>query len=129
MAENKVVVRPKVGNIEKGSTGAFRPNKESFHLQMQSGEVSAFNVEDLKAVFFVKDYAGQPDYDETYQDSIPGGGRKFEVTFKDGEKVIGFATSYSNQRPGWFLVPADKASNNLRVYVVSSAVDEVRPLS
>ena len=129
MAENKVVVRWKKGSLGKGSTGDFRPNKDSFHLQLQSGEVSAVNIEDLKAVFFVKDHAGRPDYDETYQDSIPGGGRKFEVTFKDGEKVIGFATSYSTQRQGWFLVPADKASNNLRVYIVSSAVEEVRQLN
>ena len=63
-----------------------------------------------------------------YQDDIPGGGKTVEVTFKDREVMVGFTTSYSPQRQGWFLVPADKEGNNLRVFVVSSAVEIVRML-
>jgi len=129
MAETKVVLHRKSGGLEKGSTGDFRPNKEKFHLHLQSGEVSDVSVAELKAVFFVKDLAGNCDYDEAYQDAVPGGGKKVEVTFKDGEVVVGFTTSYSPMRQGWFFVPADSGSNNLRVYAVSSAVASVRVLS
>jgi len=126
MAENNVVVRRKSGELEKGSTVDFLPNKEKFHLHLESGEVSALVVEDLKAVFFVKDLEGRPDRPACYGDDIPGGGKKVQVTFKDGEVVIGFTTSYSPQRRGFFLLPADKESNNLRVFVVASAVESIR---
>lgn len=129
MAENKVVVHRRGGALEKGNTSDFRPGRESFHLQLPGGEVSTVAVADLKAVFFVKDFAGDPDYDEAYRDTVPGGGKKVEVTFEDGEVVVGFATSYSPARQGWFFVPADAGSNNLRVYAVNAAVESVRTLS
>jgi hypothetical protein len=126
---NKVVVRRKDGGIEKGSTGDFRPNCEKFHLHREDGEVSALSIEELKAVFFVKDLAGQPTHEIRYEDNVPGGGKKVQVTFEDGEVIVGFATVYAADRPGWFLVPADNDCNNLRVFVVNSAVGDVAFLS
>ena len=126
----KVVVHRTSGRLEKGNTVDFRPDNETFHLNLESGEVSTVSIdEDVKAVFFVKDLVGNPDYRRAYEDAVPGGGQKVEVRFNDGEVVVGFTTGYSPQRRGWFLIPADASGNNLRIYAVSSAVENVRMLN
>ncbi len=47
------------------------------------------------------------------------------MNFSDGEEVIGFARTYTSGRPGLFIVPADKESNNKRIFVVTSACRQV----
>jgi hypothetical protein len=47
-------------------------------------------LEDLKAVFFVKDFKGNKDHKKTYRDEVAGGGRKIKVTFQDGEEIVGY---------------------------------------
>jgi hypothetical protein len=47
------------------------------------------------------------------------------VTFQDGEEIWG--TIEGGEHPaGFFLLPADPADNNLRVFVVRSALREMR---
>ena len=103
---NKIVIHTKQGGVIKGSTGDFRPNREKFHVTLENGEVAAMSLQKLKAVFFVKDLTGDPDRENIYNDTVPGGGRKVQVTFQDGEVIVGFTTAYSAERQGWFLVPA-----------------------
>jgi len=50
-------------------------------------------------------------------------------TFKDGEVIVGFTTAYSAERQGWFLLPADEGSNNLRIFVVNVAIADVQFMS
>ena len=126
---NSIVIHTIQGGIVKGSTGDFRPNQEKFHIMLENGEVSAMSVQKLKAVFFVKDLTGDSDREDSYEDTVPGGGRKVQVTFRDGEVIVGFTTAYSSQRLGWFLVPADAGSNNLRIFVVNAAIAGVEFLS
>jgi hypothetical protein len=128
MHENRVVIHRKDGTLQKGMTRDFFPNKEEFHLELEEGGVSVVKLEELKAVFFVRNLAGRPEHHETYGDEIPGGGRKVEVTFEDGEVIVGFTSGYSPDRRGWFVLPADKESNNLRIFVLNSAVQMVRML-
>ena len=45
--------------------------------------------------------------------------------FVDGELVCGYTMAYSPGREGFFVVPADSASNNIRIYVVSAAAAEI----
>lgn len=126
---NTIVIHTVQGGIVKGSTGDFRPNQEKFHVNLENGEVAAMSVPKLKAVFFVKDLTGDANREDSYEDVVAGGGRKVQVTFKDGEVITGFTTAYSKERLGWFLVPADEGSNNLRIFVVNAAVAEVQFLS
>jgi len=136
MILNKVVARFKDGRIVKGRTNNFFPNKPSFHIMPESGgsaedvrmnelKVIEIPVEALKGAFFVKDLKGDKSRKDMYQDEIPGGGRKVRVKFFDGEVIIGYTQSYSSQAQGFFIIPADKRSNNIRIFVVKSAVDEV----
>ena len=48
-------------------------------------------------------------------------GKKIEVTFKDGEVLVGTTMGYDAQRPGFFLFPADDTTNNTRTFVVAAA--------
>jgi hypothetical protein len=125
MTPNKVVARFKDGTMMKGTTADFFPNKNVFHLIMANGETLTVNTEQLKAIFFVKDFQGDKDRKETYADSIPGGGRKVQITFKDNETLAGFSQGYSPDRPGFFIIPADTKSNNERIFVITSATQKV----
>jgi len=125
MVQNKVVLKFKSGAIIKGSTADFLPNKATFHLILENGETKEINSEILKAIFFVKDFEGNKSYTEQYKDSVAGGGRKIQVKFSDGEVVTGFTQGYTPNRPGFFLVPADKQSNNERIYIIRSATQKV----
>jgi hypothetical protein len=129
----KVVVRYKDGNILKGVTQNFFPNKDRFHLFLAdkpSGPSTEVLIKDLKAVFIVRDFGGNPDYKE--RKDFPQGGKtvgtKVEVTFQDGEVFVGSTLGYDLKRQGFFVFPADPQSNNLRAFVVSGAIKNVRQL-
>ena len=96
MAANKVVIHFKDGTIKKGNTSDFLPNKKSFHLSILGGDVETIEVENLKAVFFVKDYEGNKDHKRDYKDIIAGGGKKVEVSFNDGETIVVVGRVLSN---------------------------------
>jgi Family of unknown function (DUF6982) len=127
----KVVVRYVDGRLVKGVTQDFFPNKDRFHLRSDtttSDEPAEVLIRDLKAVFFVKDFAGNPGYDErkTYLEGDKPQGRKVEVLFVDGEMLVGSTLGYDPNRLGFFLFPVDPKSNNMRVFAVTAAIKSVR---
>lgn len=123
---NKVVLTYKEGKVLKGLTSNFFPNKATFHLTSEDGQTTEVNREDLKAIFFVKNHAGNKARKDMYDDHIPGAGRKIQVKFKDDEIITGFCHGYSSNRPGFFLVPANKEGNNERIFIVTSATASVK---
>lgn len=132
MIQNKIVVRFQDGHMMKGFTNDFLPNKEMFHLvPMDSPPGSKpldVRIPELKAVFFVKEFGGNPQYKEKkeFDTMKPVMGRKIEVTFKDGEIMVGTTQGYQPGRPGFFVVPADPQSNIERCFVVSVATTAVK---
>jgi hypothetical protein len=127
----KVVLRYADGKVIKGVTQDFFPNKDRFHLypvDRPQGEPMEILVKDLKAVFFVRDFIGNSQYNERkeYVEGEKPSGRKVEVTFKDGEVQVGSTLGYDPKRPAFFVFPADPKSNNIRIFAVSSAVKQVR---
>ena len=129
----KVVARYIDGRIIKGFSQDFFPNKDRFHISpadKSSGEGIEVFFKLLKAVFFVRDFAGDAQYNERkeYTQGDKPSGRKIEVTFKDGEFLVGTTMGYDPNRPGFFLFPADPKSNNIRVFAVTTAVKKVRYL-
>jgi len=129
----KVVVRYANGRVLKGYTQDFFPNKDRFHL-FPTDKPDALSVDvflkDLKAIFLVRDFAGNPKYTERkkYEKEETPSGRKLEVTFLDGELMVGSTLGYERNRPGFFVLPADPKSNNVRIFVIASAVKNVRQL-
>ena len=134
MEPSKIVVRYRDGRVLKGTTQNFFPNKPNFHVNrletIGSGDVIEVKVEDLKAIFFVRDFTGNPKHNE--RKHLASGerpqGRLMEVTCKDGEVIVGATTGYDPKRPGFFLFPIDPTANNLRIYMVSNAVGTARLL-
>jgi hypothetical protein len=130
----KIVARYLDGRMIKGFTQDFAPNKPGFHLFPTEAanlkEGTEILLKDLKAIFFVRDFAGRPDYDDRKQ-YTPGerpSGRIVEVSFNDGEVMVGSTLGYDPKRPGFFVFPADPKSNNARVFALSKAVRLVRYL-
>jgi hypothetical protein len=125
MLNNKVVVQFKDRTIRKGTTRDFNQNKPQLHLEENNGEVAEIKIEELKALFFVKDYEGDKNRQDNYEDDITGGGRKVKIKFSDGETIVGYTLGYSPNRQGFFLTPADLQGNNERVFVVRSATENI----
>lgn len=128
---NKVVVHCMNGSLVKGTTQDFFPNRPLFHIQpLEGGTATEVRMRDLKAVFFVKDYEGnQARKDLRGFVSGPAEtsqGKKIAVRFKDGELLCGYSLSYSPERIGFFMFPSDPGSNNMRVFVVKTATQEVK---
>ena len=125
---NRVVAKFRDNSIVKGQTNNFLPNKTFFHLQQVGGGQIEVHIEDLKAIFFVKNYDGAKDHKKAYNDKVPGGGRKIQVKFLDGETIVGYTTGYSPDRPGFYIVPADLKGNNERIFIVKTATEKVEML-
>jgi hypothetical protein len=133
MEKIKVVVRYSDGKLIKGFTEDFFPNKDRFHLipaNNPSGVPTEVSMKDLKAIFVVRDFIGNRLYKERkkYIEGEKPSGKKVEVTFMDGEVLVGSTLGYDPKRQGFFIFPADPKSNNIRLYVVSSAAEKVRYL-
>lgn len=128
---NKVVVHALSGRLLKGTTQDFFPNRPTFHVNpSDGGQPLEVRSKQLKAVFFVRDFAGNANRRDVRGFlSSPGEtaqGKKLAVRFKDGEFLCGYSLSYSPDRDGFFMFPADPGSNNLRVYVLTAATAEVK---
>ena len=134
MEPTKVVARYATGAVVKGFTQDFFPNKDRFHMipaDQPTSRTIEVSVQRLKAVFIVRDFNGNPHYHERkrYIEGENPSGLKLEVRFADGEVIVGSTLlGYDPKRQGFFLVPADPKSNNIRIFVVSSALKSVRQL-
>jgi len=129
----KVIVHYLDGKLIKGFTQDFSPNKNFFHIYSTvkpNGEGIRVLMKDLKALFFVKDFIGDPKYNERkhFIDGENISGRKVEVLFKDDEMLIGSTLGYDPSRLGFFLFPADPETNNIRVFSITSALKHIRYL-
>jgi hypothetical protein len=129
-AWQKIVVRYREGRLLKGFTQDFHPSRGHFSLwpSITSGRSERVIVpfSRLKAVFFVRDFEGNPTYIERDVSSGAAAGRRVEVTFVDNEVVRGTTLNYRPDGYGFFVVPADPKTNNQRIFVVSGALRHVR---
>ena len=128
--ENKVVVHLKEGKILKGVTHDFTPDCESFHLLPgEGGGVPVrVGVDDMKALFYVKDYMGNRDFVARRQFAeAQRADRKAIASFNDGEEIWGIlGEGADDEGLGFFLFPVDTEDNNIRIFVIRSALKELR---
>jgi len=128
-AWNRLVVHYADGKLLKGYSQDFHPSRWNFHLwpavNAPTTERMLVPMKHLKGVFFVRDFAGDPNRHShgSRADSQPG--RRIEVTFLDGEVMTGSTLSYQPDGAGFFVFPSDQG-NNTRVFVISGAIRHVR---
>ncbi len=129
----KVVVAYLDGRRLKGYTNDFSPARDHFFLFPEGVEPkpgdpgTSVRMDELKALFFVKDFAGDPAHKEApgpFQ--LPG--KPIEVTFSDGEKLIGSSVAYNPKNLGFFMQPADPAGNNERIFIVNLNTKQAKVL-
>lgn len=125
LGSNKIAAHYRNHKLIKGKTLNFFHNKPHFDIETLTFELSKVDIEELKAIFFIKKYEGNKYRKDNYSHGICGAGRKMRVEFFDGEVVIGYALSYSADRQGFFLTPADAGGNNERIFVVNSSTTKV----
>lgn len=119
------------GKLLKGTTQDFNPARPTFHLIPSNGSpVVEVACKLLKAIFFVKSLQGDPKRQEL-RGFIAGPkataqGKKIAIRFKDGELLCGYTLAHRPDREGFFLFPAHADGNNLRIYVLAAAADEIK---
>ena len=123
---NKVVVAHLDGRRLKGYLYSFSAQREAFTLLPQEnplqGRGTKLGMKDLKAVFFVKDFGGSRDRHEPPVIEPNMQGRKVEVTFPDGERIIGTIEAHNPRKVGFFMFPAYPKCNNIRIFVIQKNV-------
>lgn len=124
--KHHIVARFQDGTVLKGTSSDFVPTRDRFHLRpIDQAGVAAVDVDDLKGVFFVNSFEGNPDDRGRADVDRFGLGKKIKVDFKDGETMIGYTSGYSPDRRAFFVFPADPKCNNDRVFVVTAATSDV----
>ena len=130
-AIENVVAHYADGRVVKGHTADFSGTRPTFTLTPITGaersEPVVVRLQDLKAVFFVRDFAGDPDYSEWKHFEVPRLGLKVALKFTDGEVMVGAKLPLTTDY-GFLLFPADRGSNNEKVFVVNAAVIVVEQL-
>jgi hypothetical protein len=129
---NRVVAACLDGKRLKGYVFNFSALRDSFRLfpEENAPQHSGTDIElvTVKAIFFVKDFAGDPERKDASDPVVFAHGRKLEITFHDGEKVTGTTEAYNPAKAGFFVFPADKESNNSRIFIVARNARQVKLL-
>ncbi|MFH1783518.1 MAG: hypothetical protein ABH868_01265 [bacterium] len=127
---NKVVIHREDKTVIKGFTYDFAHGKDILHVTTSDdkGQNSTVEVslDNIKALFFVKDLAGNKEYEEkkSTEFSAPGA-KKIRIKFGDGEVMVGSTITYNSKRKGFFITPSDANSNNIRAYIPLKALSNV----
>jgi len=106
---NLVVARYRNGQVVKGYTRDFFPDRPSFHVLVKGATgpegVQPIKTAELKALFFVRDLVGNRLRNKNRKfppvDTGPQQGRRIAVLFEDGELIVGHCQTYSIERPGF----------------------------
>jgi hypothetical protein len=125
---HKVVVHYLDNTLVRGHARFFFHEQEQAEMTDLDGKACNVDLAQVKAVFFVKDFQGDPDYGERkeFTPDSPVFGEKIRVVFVDGEVLLGRAMGYRPEEKGFYLQPADPRSNNRMVFVPVSSLREIQ---
>jgi uncharacterized protein DUF6982/PilZ domain-containing protein len=123
----KVIARFLDGRVVRGHTNDFNASKPHLHMQdAGAGDPVIIHLAQLKALFFVREFSGDPARVDRNEFQGAAHGRKVEVTFQDGEVLVGTTLGFRGAEHPFFVQPADSGSNNVRVFVPPAATKQVR---
>ena len=133
----KVILRYLDGKLEKGYVNdSAAVGDDAVSIEDESQHTHTVKLEKLKAIFYVKDFEGNKKHREikSFTGKRSQGKRVF-LRFKDGESITGHIEGDTPWKKGFFLeaqkdfgfylVPVDAESNNIKMFVVTSSVRDV----
>jgi len=127
----RLVVHTQEGQVACGVCLALNIDAEGFHLDLVDrhggplGKTVYVLFRELKAVFYVKSYAGEANADQDHSSWRPEG-NPLVIEFKDGEVLQGQTLHiHRPEESRFYVVPDDPGTNNLRVLVERRAVKQI----
>jgi len=127
--KQRLVVRYADGHMLKGTSYTIDLDARGFYVDPKdmAADVSKpifVKFNQLKAVFFVKDFEGDYDDKEEHAEWFPEGS-EVTVKFKDGEVIEGYALkTYDDNAPRFHLIPKEPG-NNISVLVERASVAQM----
>jgi hypothetical protein len=130
----KVVVRKLDKELVKGYVNpASFLGESQVELLDREGHVLAIPLNLVKAVYFVRDFEGDPGYTErkAFLRRPRLDGLWVRLTFKDEEVLEGMLANnlLELDSRGFSITPADLSSNNLRIFIPRSALTGLEVLA
>ena len=142
----KVVVRYLDGSLLKGEVSDFQVHAEELVIrEAGTHQDRRIPLGELKAVFFVRSLEGDAHHKELKRFGARADadrlGKKIFIKFQDGESIYGFFKGdlpwkqgfFVSEGPspaqGFFITPTDGASNNIRIFVVGSAIKDITAIA
>jgi hypothetical protein len=128
---DKLVAHLRDGQVYKGYSSDFDGLRPRFHVYSTEAPVASsrlLDLDELKAIFYVRSWGrgpGREDRTYTFGPSAGEPGRRAAVQFRDGERIWGYVMDEHLSEAGFFLIPANPDDNNIKIYVVRSATEEV----
>ncbi len=117
------------GQYLNGFVLNFSPLSDRFTVfpseSAPASESQEVDLRNVKCIHFVKEFSG---LDRQGAGDFIGvsHGRKIEVAFADGDRLVGTTEGYHRERPGFFMAPANTTGNLLRIFVVNAHVSKVK---
>jgi hypothetical protein len=122
---------PECTSIEDLFANMRTNSSETLRIRLlESNAVEEVSVRDVKAIFFVKSFEGDPNHRDLFFSTrapiFQGVWMRFQ--FRDGEVMEGIAHNSIRYLvdPGFFVLPTDPGSNNKLVYVSKSWLTDHR---
>ena len=126
MELRKVILRYTDGRTLPAYAPIFEEGQDPVPIVDLEGQPLRVPLEDLKALFFVRTFSGNLDYDAP--DALtalpyPDGGRIVRLDFLDGEHIFcDLAQAHADGTGGFFVTVLDPKDNNLLIYVNPAAL-------
>jgi hypothetical protein len=129
----KVVVRTRKGEVYPGFSRKEDVGDEEVKILTRNGKEKSFSLEELKGLFFVKEFKGDPDYDPVKflsKNSVKAS-VWVHVEFEDGEVIEGMVRDHMSLlfSSGFYLWPSDEDTNNGLIYIVKQAIKDFEIMS
>jgi hypothetical protein len=123
----KVIARAKHGDRFKGYLQDGRAlMRGDLRMQNFEGRDLPLDLEQLKGIFFVRDYQGNKDYleNKSLTRDPDRKGLRVRIRFEDNETMEGVVENSLEilQENGFFFWPADPKANNELIFVVKSSL-------
>jgi len=125
---HKIVTHLKDGSLIKGFASEIVPTRPDFEVVTPDQVRKKIEFKDLKAIFFVKDFKGNPFCQESksFSPNSPAWGVEARVELWDHEVVIGKILLFPEDKDWFYLYPADTRSNNVRILLMRDCIRDLR---